>query len=190
MGVGAREAVAVERAVVEAEQHLADAVALRLVFLQDPGEGPSGGASHGEDAFRGQLGDRSGHPDEGVVLVAVGEGVHVLGLEEVVALLEHASPHLLEGIGGVEAGGEEGQQRLDRRGDGQVGADGVLDARVLHLHRHLPAVPGGAEVDLAQACRGDGLLTEGGEQLPGVGTELVAEDLADQLSPHRGRRVA
>ena len=90
MGIGVEAADHVHRAEVEAEEHLGEAIAIRLRQLTDGREWCAVDPLRDEHECRAQLGDRRRDVDEGVPAVRVREDRLVLSLQPVVELLEHA----------------------------------------------------------------------------------------------------
>ena len=70
--------------------------------------------------------------------------------------------------------GERGEQAVEQLGVVEVALDGAVDAGVLHLDRHDPAVAQHGPVHLADRRRRDRHRAPVEEQPLGVGAELVA----------------
>ena len=101
---------------------------------------------HSEHSVGGQLGEHFGHAGERVSPVVLRE-LHLVGqLDAVVDLFAYALRDLVGQRAHVEVAilGHEALDDLDEReeqlGVGQVVADGVGDAGILHLDRDLGAV--------------------------------------------------
>ena len=124
-----------------------------------------------------------------------GEALLVGGLVRVVELLGDALADLGDHVGRVEAAEALLQQHPEQLGVGEVGLDGVADARVLHLDGHRPLLAGGrvdgdGAVDLADRGGGDRLRIPLHEQLGRRPAELALDDLGGEVARHRrGRRL-
>ena len=109
----------------------------------------------GEHPLRRAGLDHRGHGDERVAGVALDELRLVGGLDAVVELVAHAHPQLVHERVHVEPLEREGrEQAVQDLGVVEVGEDGGVDARVLHLDGHRPAVRQHRPVDLPDARRG------------------------------------
>jgi hypothetical protein len=180
---------AVQAAEHEAVDRLGGQVALGLRPGDELGEPRAVGQFAGHHAAGGQLGHDAGHVNGRVAGVVAREHLLVPGFPAVVELLGDAFSQL-------------GQQRVDvlhRRGDlehpaqqrdvAQVGLDGLGDARVLHLHRDGPAVPGDRAVHLPDRRGRDGFRVPGGEGQVRRLSQLFGDDLRGQFRAHRGHAV-
>ena len=190
-----RVRVAVERVrPVQAAEHeavdrLGGQVALGLRPGEKLGEPRAVGQITGHHPAGAELGHDTGHADSGMAGVVAREHLLVAGLPAVVEFLGDPFPQL-------------GQQRVDvlhRRGDlehpaqqrdvAQVGLDRLGDARVLHLHRDGPAVPGDRPVHLPDRGGRDGLGIPGGEGPVRRLAQLFGDDLGGQFRAHGGHAV-
>jgi hypothetical protein len=190
-----RVRVAVERArPVQAAEHeavdrLGGQVALGLRPGEKLGEPRAVGQITGHHPAGAELGHDTRHADSGMAGVVARERLLVAGLPAVVELLGDTFPQL-------------GQQRVDvlhRRSDlehpaqqrdvTQVGLDRLGDARVLHLHRNGPAVPGDRPVHLADRGGRDGLGIPGGEDPVRRLAQFFDDDLGGQFRAHGGHAV-
>src|SRR3954470_17284314 len=163
----ARVWVAVEQAMpvrpvdVEAEEDLAPARAVLVGVAEDLGEAAALDVVGDDHPLAAQLGDDVGHDDERVVAVLARQRAVVGGLELVVELLGDALAQLVGDLAAVEAGGEAREQLEDEAHVLHVGADHVLDPRVLHLDRDVAAaLLQRPAVDLPDRRGGDRLLVE------------------------------
>ena len=75
----------------------------------------------------------------------------------------------------------DGEQAVQQLGVVEVAADRLVDARVLHLHRHDPPVGHDRPVDLADRRGGDRDRVPVEEQPLGLVAELLAHDLRARL---------
>ena len=155
----------VQAAEHEADDRLAGEVSLGLAPRLELAEPRAGRELGGEDPAGRQLVDHVGHVDERVAAVVVGEHPLVGGLDAVVELLADALPDLLDERRDVEvlveqAGGGHGRVEAV-----EVGADRLVDARVLHLDRDGPPVLRHGAVHLADRRRRDRHRVPLGEQL-------------------------
>ncbi|MEZ5239355.1 MAG: hypothetical protein R2716_10565 [Microthrixaceae bacterium] len=189
--VVARVRVAVERAQRvdrpehEAVEGLGRELALVVRPREDLGEPGAARVVRGQHPLGAQLLVDRGHVDEGVSLVGPGEQELVVGLAAVVELLEQALAQLLDDGLGIEAREQQAQHREQQVGVREVRPDRIRHARVLNLDRHLPALRGRGAVDLSDRGRRDGLGVPAGEDLTGVGAELLAQHGLGELGAHR-----
>src|SRR3954454_15638735 len=180
--VAVEQAVAVRAVDVEAEEDLAPARALLVGVVEDLREAPAVDEVGDDHALRAQLGDDLGHEDERVVAVLAGQRAVVGRLELVVELLGDALAQLVGDLAAVEAGGQPREQLEHHPHVLHVGADDVLDARVLDLDRDVaPAVLERPAVDLPDRRGGDRLLVELGEDRAELAAEVGLDDLAHVL---------
>ena len=166
--------VAVHAAEVEAEQDLADAVALRLRVALDLLEADALDELGDEHALARERRDHVGHEDERVAAVDPRERALVLGLELVVELLLDPVPDLLADRLGVEPRRDPLGQPQDHAEVLQVGAHRRRDPRVLDLDRDVAAVVQPRTVDLPDRRGRDRLLVELLEDLIETGRRAPA----------------
>ncbi len=145
---GVRVSVEGLEAVQAAEHEAVDGLGGQVLLLLGPRqhlvEACADGQLGGQHPAAAEGIDHPGDPDERVALVAGGEQTLVLGLVEVVQLLDHALADLLHQRLRVEAPEQHAQDVAKQVGIGQVGGDGLIHPGVLHLHGHrlLEAVGG------------------------------------------------
>jgi hypothetical protein len=183
-------AVAVHRAEVEAEDDLADAVALGLAELLHLLEAATGDVLRDDDLLAREVGDDTGDHDERVAAVDPAQRALVAGLELVVELLVDALADLLADRADVEARRDGLQQPQDDPEVLHVGPHRRRRPRVLHLHRHLAAVVQLGAVDLADRCGRDRGLVEVGEDRAELLAVLALDHLAHVLERDVRRGVA
>jgi hypothetical protein len=123
----------------------------------------------------------------GVAAVEVGEELLVPGLVRVVELLDDAGPDLLDHRAGLEARQRQAHGAEHQPGGLEVGTDGLVDARVLHLDRDRPLVSRDGAVHLADGGRGDGDRVPLEEHAVGRCPELPLDHAGGQLGRHRRR---
>ena len=170
--------VAVHAAEEEAEEDLAHAVAGRLVHRLDGVEAGAGHELRDEHLLAREGRHDVGHDDERVPAEDARQRALVLGLELVVELLADPVADLLGRRLDVDPRRDLLHQPQDHAEVLHVGADGLGDAGVLHLDRHVAAVEQRRAVDLADRRRGDRLLVEGGEDLSERRLQLALDHLA------------
>src|SRR3546814_203879 len=113
-----------------------------------------------------------------------------VGLHRVVELLDQPGAQLLDERLRLEAGEQHADGGEQQAGVVEVGPDRVAHARVLHLHRHRPAVVGDGAVHLADRRRSYRLRVPLAAHVGGVGAELLADHLGGELRAHgRGVRL-
>ena len=159
--VAADAAHAREQREVEAEDDLAEAVALGLVERLDLAEAAAVEQVGDEHAAAREPGVDLRHVDERVAAVGALDGAVVLGLDLVVELLGDPLAQLAVERLDVEPGREPLDERQQQREVAQVGLDRLGDAGVLELDRDLVAVERDRAVDLADRGGGERLLLEG-----------------------------
>ena len=153
--VVARMRVAVERvqaeqaAEHEPEQGLRGEIPLGLLPRLHLGEAHALGQLGREHAAGAELGDDRRNVDEGMVAIRVGEQLLVGRLPPVVELFEEPIAQLLDDRLGLECGEQHPHELHERADVVEVGADGLVDAGVLHLDRDGNAVARHRPVDLA-----------------------------------------
>jgi hypothetical protein len=160
VGVARELAVAVEAAEVEAEQDLADPVALLLRAVLHELEAGAGHVLADHHPLGREARHHVGHVDEGVAPEDARQCALVLGLELVVELLVDPVAHLLGHRLHVELGGEPPDEPHQQPEVLQIRAHGGGDARVLDLDRDVAAVGERRAVDLADRRGGDRVLVE------------------------------
>ncbi len=189
--VVARVGVAVEgpQAVEAAEGEAVEGLGGQVLLVLGPGEqlvpAHAVGELGGEHPAGREVGHHRGHVDRGMAVVGLGEHLLVAGLGAVVELLDQALAQLGHERLGVEAREQLAEPAEEQAGVVEVGGDGLGDPRVLHLHRHGPAVVGDGPVDLADRRRGDRHGVPLGEDLVGLAAELLADHPGGQLGAHR-----
>ncbi len=140
----------------------------------------------GEDPWTAELGEGAGQDvawivaDQGAVLVGERE------LADVVELLRHHDPHLVEETVHGQVAWQQPCDAEQAAQHPQIGVDGRTDARVLHLHgQHRPVGAPDRPVDLPERGAGhrDGVDVDGGQPF---GAELGPQDLRDAGPGHGG----
>ena len=159
-----RGAGALQRAEEEAEDDLAEAVALGVVERLDLPRSarPSSSSVTSTRRLESPV-STGGHVDERVAAPGARHRAVVLRLDLVVELLGDALAQLAVERLDVEPGREPLDQRQQQREVAQVGLDRLGDAGVLDLDRDLVAVERDRAVDLADRGGGERLLLEVGE---------------------------
>ena len=189
-GIAAELVVAVHAAEVEAEDRLADAVALVLGELLHLLEAAPGHELADDHALVAEARDDVGDDDERVAAEDARQTALVLGLELVVELLLDARADL----GAQRLGVQPGRDRLHEPQDHpevlHVGAHGGVHPGVLDLDRDVAAVVEASPVDLADRGGGDRHRVEGLEDLVERVVVLLLEDLLHVLEGDLGRRIA
>ena len=188
--VGVEVLQLVDRAEVEAEHDLGEAVALLGVQLLHVLESDALDVLGDEHPAAREPRDDVGHADERMAAVGPREAALVLGLVLVVELLQHALAQLVRDRLGVEPRRERLGEPQDHAGVREVGPDRRVDARVLDLHRDLAPVVQHAAVHLADRGGRERLGLDPLEQLLVGLVVLLLEHLAHLLPRHRGRRGA
>ena len=133
-------------------------------------------------AAPGELRDRTGEVDVGLVVERLAEALRIRRLPAEVELAERAPPELLGELSGPIRARLRYmvlQDARERRDDVEVLVDGGLDAVVLDLDRHVGAVGQPRGVDLGDRGHADRLLLEVGEQLVDGMAQLELDDAAD-----------
>ena len=190
--VGVEHAEAGDAPEEEAVDDLAPPVAQRLVDVVDLGPPPSVDHLHGEHPVARELGEHLGHADERMAAVVLGELRLVRQLGARSRAPRRSAPTISSAMArtsklrncGHDALGDL-DEREEQLGVGQVVADGVGDARVLHLDRDLGAVVQAGGVDLADRRGGDRRGGELGEELLGRAPELALDDGGHEHRVHR-----
>ena len=182
--------VAVEAAEEEAEDDLADAVALGLPAPLQLLEADAVHELRDEHALARERADHAGHDDERVAVEDARQRALVLRLELVVELLDDPLADLFGDRLDVEPGRHPLEQAHDHVEVLHVGAHGRRDARVLHLDGDLAPVGQRGAVDLADRGGRDRFLIEGGEDVVDRLFEVILDHLAHLLEGDRRRGVA
>ena len=160
------------RRVVEQREQIADAVAVGLRTVRDdPGE-RCAAEPFGDDDLR-RAGNHVRDNDLGVALVRRRERALRVGLQGVVELLGDAIAQFGQQGLDVQTGGEPAKQPGESGELGEVAHDSWARAGILDLDRYRTAIGPDSPVDLADACRGGGLIVELGEPFPPVPPELL-----------------
>ena len=111
-----------------------------------------------------------------MVLVVVREQALVGGFVDVVELFEQARAQFLDERTRVESGKEQSERAEQHVGVDEVGADRVVDTRILHLHRDLEARVRHGAVHLPDGSRRERNRIPLREHAVGIAAELVAND--------------
>ena len=175
---------------VEAEHDLREAVAGLLVERLDDLEARAAQQVRHEHAAARELGVDLGDVRERVPAMGARDRAVVLRLELVVELLGDPLAQLGVDRLHVQAGRQPLDDRQQHREVAQVGVDRLGDARVLHLHRDLTPLARDRAVDLADRCRGEGVVLELREDRRRPVPELLAQQLLDLLERQRRDVVA
>ena len=190
MRVAARAPRVLERAEEEAEDDLAEAVALGLVELLDLLEAAAVEHLGHEHAAPRAAGVDGRDEDERVVAPGARHRAMVLGLDLVVELVADPFAQLLRERLDVQAGGEPLDQRQQHLQVAQVGLDRLGDARVLDLDRDPLALGGRRAVDLADRGGGERVVLEVVEEVFDRLAQLRLEQLLHALEGQRRDVVA
>jgi len=189
--VVARVRVPVERLelVDAAEREAIEALGCELALVVGPADDlGERGTLHqlgGEHPGGGQLVEHRRHCDERMVPVELDEDALVIGLDPVVQLLDEPFPQLRDDGRRVQSGEQHPEHLEQQVGALQVRGDGLVDARVLDLHRDGRTIVGHGPMHLADRRRRQRHGIPFGEHGPGQPTELVADHLVDELGGHR-----
>jgi hypothetical protein len=180
----------VDRAEVEAEDDLAEAVAPLLVEALHLLEAHALDVLGDQHAVAGEPRDHVGHVNERVAAVGARKGTLILRLVLVVELLEDSLSQLFSDRPGVEARRDRLCEAEDHAGVREVGAQRRVDARVLDLDRDPAAVVQDRPVDLADRSRRESVLLDRLEHVRARLVVLLVHHLANLLPRHRrGRRA-
>jgi hypothetical protein len=190
MRVAGELPVPVHRAEVEAEDDLADPVALGLRGRGDLLEALALDVLGHDHTLAAELGHHARDDDEGVAPVEAGERAVVRRLQLVVQLLDDARSDLLTDGLHVHLRGDPLCQAQQHPQVLHVGAHRVVDARVLDLDRDVAAVVEAAPVDLSDRGGGDGGGVELGERAIDGLAQVLLDHLSHPLVRDRRRRVA
>ncbi len=182
-------AVAVHRLVVEAEDDLADPVALGLRLGAQGLEPVAGDQLGDEDVLAAEVGDHVRDADERVASVDPRHRPVVGGLELVVELVDDPGADLLADRLDVELRGHPPREPQEHAEVLHVGSHRVGDARVLDLDRDAAPVEQGRPVDLADRGGGDRLGIELGEVVV-ERSEVGLDHRPHAFEGDRRRRVA
>ena len=164
MRVAGELVVAVHAAEVEAVDDLGEAVALVLRQLLELLEAAPLDELGDDHLLVRELRDDLGHDDERVPAVDARERALVLRLELVVELLVDPRADLVAHRLGIQARRDHLHEPQDDPEVLHVGADGLRDARVLHLDRDVAPVVQARLVDLADRGGRDRHRVEGLER--------------------------
>ena len=127
------------RAEHEAEDRFRGVAPLGVRPFLDVGEARARRELGRENPLRRQLVDDRGHVNERMTRVVVGEHALIRGFELVVELLDEPGAQLLDERLRIETREHQRDGAEQEVGVVQVGADRVVDAGVLHLHRDFEA---------------------------------------------------
>ncbi len=188
MGIAVEAVQPVEAAEHEPE----DRLARQVPFLLAPrGQLVVAGARDQlarQDPARRQVGTHGRDVDERMARERLAEAGLAGGFQPVVELVGEAGPQLLDQGLGVKAREHHARHGQQRRGVGQVGPDGVVDAGILHLDGDRHPVSRDGPVDLADRGGRDRRLVPGVEQPVRRGAQLLLDHPGGQGRGH-GRGV-
>ncbi len=188
MRIAVEEVVAEDRLEDEAEEHDARAVPEFLRLRLQPLEVVAACARRRQHARAAPLHDDARHTNERIGGEQAGEGRLIRGFSAVVELLGDPRLQLRRERLRIEPGIQHAEHAVEPRQVRHVGADRVVDARVLHLHDDLLAVRQPRGVDLADARGREWRGLEVGEEPVEWLAEVGFDDPAREVEGHRRRR--
>ena len=189
VGVARELALAEHRPVEEAEDDLADAIALGVVLGLELRKAVAVHELGDDQPLPRQAGQDVRNHDEGVAAVDAREHALVAGLQFVVELLDDPLAHLVGKRLHVKLWGDLADEPEDQPEVLQVGLDRAVDPRVLDLDRDLPTIDR-RPVHLPDRRSRDRLLVEIVEHCSQRRTEVLLDHLAHVLERNRRRGVA